>query len=34
VIDMHREKFGEDYRIETEGPHPDSRLQQEAASRR
>jgi hypothetical protein len=26
VIDMHREKFGEDYRVETEGQHPDSRL--------
>jgi hypothetical protein len=28
VIDMHREKFGSDYRIETEGEHPDSRLRQ------
>jgi hypothetical protein len=32
VIDMHREKFGEDYRIETEGQHPDSRLRQEAGT--
>ncbi|MFI6516906.1 hypothetical protein ACIBF1_15215 [Spirillospora sp. NPDC050679] len=22
VIDMHREKFGEEYRLQTEGPHP------------
>ena len=33
VIDMHREKFGEDYRLETDGPHPDSRLRQEAGGR-
>lgn len=33
VIDMHREKFGEDYRIETEGAHPDSRLRQTAGTR-
>jgi hypothetical protein len=26
VIDMRRDKFGEDYRLETEGPHPDARL--------
>jgi hypothetical protein len=22
VIDLHRAKFGDEYRIETEGPHP------------
>jgi hypothetical protein len=33
VIDMHREKFGEDYRIEAEDKHPDPRLRQEAGTR-
>jgi hypothetical protein len=33
VIDMHREKFSEDYRIEIEGKHPDPRLRQEAGAR-
>jgi hypothetical protein len=33
VIDMHREKFGDDYRLETEGHHPDPRLQQKASVR-
>jgi hypothetical protein len=33
VIDMHREKFGDDYRIETEGQHPEPRLRQEASAR-
>jgi hypothetical protein len=28
VIDAHIEHHGTDYRIETEGPHPDSRLRQ------
>lgn len=28
VIDEHRERYGTDYRIETEGPHPDPRLRQ------
>jgi len=32
VIDMHREKFGHDYRIETEGHHPDPRLRQEPST--
>ncbi len=26
VIDLHREKFGEEYRLQTDGEHPDSRL--------
>ncbi|MDQ3765178.1 MAG: hypothetical protein M3460_27910 [Actinomycetota bacterium] len=34
VIDMHREKFGEEYRIETDGAHPDPQLRQEAGTRR
>jgi hypothetical protein len=33
VIDMHREKFGDDYRLETEGHHPDPRLRQRASVR-
>jgi hypothetical protein len=33
VIEMHREKFGEDYRVEIEGPHPDPRLRQENGNR-
>jgi len=32
VIDMHREKFGDDYRIETEGQHPDPRLRQKTSA--
>lgn len=28
VIDEHRERYGTDYRIETEGPHPDPSLRQ------
>jgi hypothetical protein len=28
VIDQHRQRYGTDYRIETEGPHPDPRLRQ------
>jgi hypothetical protein len=33
VIDRHREEFGTDYRVETEGPHPDPRLQRQEARR-
>jgi hypothetical protein len=33
VIDMHRAKFGDDYRLETEGHHPDPRLRQKASVR-
>jgi hypothetical protein len=33
VIDMHRAKFGDDYRLETEGRHPDPRLRQKASVR-
>ncbi|MBM0255645.1 hypothetical protein [Micromonospora sp. 4G55] len=33
VIDMHREKFGEEYRIETEGPHPVEALRQDGGRR-
>jgi hypothetical protein len=33
VIDMHRAKFGDDYRLETEGQHPDPRLRQRAGAR-
>jgi hypothetical protein len=28
VIDQHREQFGEEYRLETEGPHPIDRLRE------
>jgi len=28
VIDQHREQFGHDYRLETEGPHPVERLRE------
>ncbi len=28
VIDLHREQFGEEYRLETEGPHPIERLRE------
>ncbi|MFL6051793.1 MAG: hypothetical protein ACJ72W_02580 [Actinoallomurus sp.] len=31
VIDDHRERYGTDYRLETEGPHPDPRLRQPAS---
>ncbi|MGI5163238.1 hypothetical protein ACQEU3_02655 [Spirillospora sp. CA-253888] len=30
VIDMHREKFGEEYRLQTEGPHPVESLREAA----
>jgi hypothetical protein len=33
VIDMHRAKFGDDYRLETEGHHRDPRLRQKASVR-
>ncbi len=33
VIDRHRDEFGTDYRVETEGPHPDPRLQRQEARR-
>jgi hypothetical protein len=29
IIEMHREKFGDEYRIETEGPHPVPRLRED-----
>jgi len=32
VIDLHREKFGEEYRAQTDGEHPDSRLRQGAGT--
>ena len=28
VIDQHRDQFGEEYRLETEGPHPIDRLRE------
>jgi hypothetical protein len=31
VIDEHRERYGTDYRLETEGPHPDPKLRQPAS---
>lgn len=31
VIDLHREKFGEEYRLQTEGEHPVARLRQETS---
>ncbi|WP_236647866.1 hypothetical protein [Micromonospora sicca] len=34
VIDMHRERFGDEYRIETEGPHPVEGLRAEEGVRR
>ncbi|MDZ5444372.1 hypothetical protein U2F26_16755 [Micromonospora sp. 4G57] len=34
VIDMHRERFGDEYRIETEGPHPVAGLRAEEGVRR
>ena len=30
VIDMHRERFDGEYRLQTEGEHPDSRLRVDA----
>jgi len=33
VIDVHRDRFGADYRIETEGPHPVERLRADAYAR-
>jgi hypothetical protein len=29
VIDLHREQFGQEYRLETEGPHPVRELREE-----
>ncbi|MFI5914439.1 hypothetical protein [Dactylosporangium sp. NPDC051541] len=34
VIDRHREKFGDEYRIETEGPHPVEALRAQPGDRR
>jgi hypothetical protein len=34
VIAMHREMFGDEYRLETEGPHPVIDLRDPAESRR
>jgi hypothetical protein len=34
VIEMHRQKFGDEYRIETEGPHPVEDLRAREGSRR
>jgi hypothetical protein len=34
VIDRHVDQFGEDYRVETEGEHPDSRLRRREGSHR
>jgi hypothetical protein len=34
VIDMHREMFGDEYRLETEGPHPVESLRATAGARR
>jgi len=31
VIDLHREQFGQEYRLETEGPHPIERLRETQA---
>jgi len=33
VIEEHREKFGREYRLETEGPHPTERQREPAGSR-
>jgi hypothetical protein len=33
VIAEHRERFGDEYRIETEGPHPVKELQQQEGKR-
>jgi hypothetical protein len=34
VIDMHRARFGDEYRLETEGPHPVDRLRATEGARR
>ncbi|MGH4023552.1 MAG: ferritin-like domain-containing protein, partial [Pseudonocardiaceae bacterium] len=34
VIDLHQEKFGEEYRLETEGEHPVPRLREQPAPQR
>jgi hypothetical protein len=34
VIQLHRDKFGDEYRIETEGPHPVENLRAREGSRR
>jgi hypothetical protein len=34
VVDRHVEQFGQDYRVETDGEHPDPRLRAREASRR
>ena len=34
VIEMHREQFGDEYRIETEGPHPVESLRVPEGDRR
>jgi hypothetical protein len=34
VIDMHREMFGDEYRVETDGPHPVESLRATAGARR
>ena len=34
VIDQHRQLFGADYRVETEGPHPDPRLRPQEVQQR
>ncbi len=33
VIDAHREQFGTDYRLGTEGQHPAPELQQQGSNR-
>jgi hypothetical protein len=33
IIDTHRDQFGTDYRLETEGPHPAPQLQQQGSNR-
>ncbi|MFA1537909.1 hypothetical protein [Actinomadura monticuli] len=32
VIDEHRDKFGDEYRLETDGPHPVGRLRDKPAT--
>ena len=34
VIDMHRQQFGDEYRLETEGPHPVESLRAVEGDRR
>jgi hypothetical protein len=34
VIDMHRDQFGDEYRLETEGPHPVESLRAREGARR